>query len=354
MIQSAKLPTILNKIIRVFDITKPNTKPKMFEPVSGILFWDDIANEKYNEIHDEITSNYWKPNDVSMSEDVVHWINRMNDEEKELYKTGIGVLATLDSVSTYFDTIASHYIQDSAIKAVMSFIAGIESIHNKSYTYTMSSLVSKEVSQEAFERPKKNPFIIKRDALMMDVFNNFVQNPTVTNFAKSLVAMSGLEGVSFVNGFTPFYHFNRNNKMFGTGTIIQYIQRDETQHSYFQSVVVRDIMTQYPEVNTPEFAEWCYKFYEDLVSLERDFCEDLYKDIYDIDLDEVSEYIGYRANVVLDNLGLDKIFPAKKNPMLWIKAFEPENLNNVKRDFFEDKEINYKKVSEDSNGWGEL
>lgn len=348
-----KNETVLQKITSVFNINEPDRKVRMFDKVSGILFWDNISNEKYNEIHEEMIDKFWIPKEVSMSGDATHWINKMSEEEKEIFKTGIGVLATLDSVSSYFDKIASDYIHDSAIKACMAFVASMETIHNKSYTYTMSSLVSKEESMEAFERPKKMESVAKRNEVIMTVFDEFLMKPTVLNFAKSLVAMSGLEGVAFVNGFTPFYYLNDNGKMIGTGSIIQFIQRDETIHTDLQTTIVNDISEQYPEdIDREEFEAWCHNFFSILVELEQEFCRELYTDIYDIDVDEVSAFIGYRANIVLDNLKMKKIFPAKQNPMKWIEAFNPDNLNNVKTDFFEDKERNYTKTTK--NGWDML
>lgn len=344
----------LTKIVRVFDEKLNNSAPRMFDEVSGILFWDDISNQVYYDVYKTMRDNFWVPDDVSMNQDIVHWNTIMSDEEKELYKNGISVLAVLDSIATFFDKIASDYIRDSAIKAVMAWIASQETIHNESYTYVFSSLLPKDESLEVFERPKKNEFVIRRNKMMMELFDNFLKERTIENFVKAIVGMSGLEGLCFINGFTPFYHFNRNNKMFGTGTIIQYIQRDEVQHSYFQTVLVRDILTQYPEYNTEEFGMFVYNFFDKLVKLEKEFCEDLYKDTPDIDIEEVKEYIEFRANLLLDNLGLDKIFPPKKNPMPWITAFDPDNLNNTKRDFFEDKEINYVKPTESVNGWDEL
>lgn len=344
----------LKKIVKVLDEEMSNRGNRIFDDVSGILFWDDIGNQAYYELIKTMREFFWIPEEVSMHGDKNQWYTNMVDKDQELYKDGISVLASLDSIATFFDTIAAHYIKDPAVKANMAFIAGMESIHNESYTYAPSSFMTKSELLEIFERPKKNPFIVKRNRIMMDHFDNFLNEPTIENFAKSLVAMAGLEGLCFVNGFTPFYHFNRDGKMFGTGKIIQYIQRDEVQHSYFQTLLVRDILTQYPENNTEEFAQFAYDFFKDLVKHEKEFCEDLYKNHPEIDIFEVKEYIEFRANQILDNLGLDKIFAVKKNPMLWIKAFEPENANNTKTDFFEDKESNYTKPTESSNGWDDL
>ncbi|WP_255256037.1 ribonucleotide-diphosphate reductase subunit beta [Priestia megaterium] len=326
----------------------------MFDDVSGILFWDDIYNQAYYTLLQEMRENFWTPDEVSLSQDTIDWGSVMSENEKELFKNAIGILAVLDSIATYFDNIAVNYIRDSAIKALMAYIAAMETIHNESYTYNLASLVSRSEALEVFERPKNNEFMIRRNRLMMDLFDDFMEERSVLSFAKALVAMAGLEGLCFVNGFTPFYHFNRNNKMFGSGTIIRFIQRDEVQHSYAQTVLVRDILTQYPELNKEEFADFVYDFFTKLVKLEQEFCEDLYKDTPEVDVYEVQEYVGFRANLILDNLGLTKIFPAKKNPMPWITAFDPDNANNTKTDFFEDKESNYTKTSQDKNDWDDL
>lgn len=344
----------LTRQVRILIESLKNKASRIFDDVSGLLFWDDVNNPAYYEIYREMRGNFWIPDEVSMAKDIQHWLNEMDPKERALFKTSIGVLASLDAVATVFDKIAADFIRDSSIKANMSFIGAMETIHNESYTYIMSSLVGKDEAKEIFEEPKTNPFIVKRNRIMMNHFDNFLSELTISTFLKGLVAMAALEGLCFTNGFTPFYHFNRNNKLFGTGTIIQYIQRDEAQHSFFQTLLVRDIMTQYPEQNTEEFANFVYDFFNELVELEKEFCEDLYKDTPDIDIEEIKLYIEYKANLLLDGLGLDKTFNTKKNPMPWIVAYDPANLNSVKRDFFEDKEINYKKSNETDNGWGDL
>jgi ribonucleoside-diphosphate reductase beta chain len=346
----------LTKQVRVFDESLRNNGNGLFEPQSGILFWDDISKQIYYDLYKEMRGNFWIPEEINMQGDYSHWHNPdvMSESEQTLFGNGIGTLASLDSIATQFDDLVARFIKNSAVRAVMACTGFFESIHNESYTYNMSSLVTKRETLEVFEFAKQNPFVLKRNKFMMKIFDEFLKEQTVENLLKGLVAMSALEGVCFVNGFTPFYHFMRNNKMFGTGRIIQYIQRDEVQHSYFQTILVRDILTQYPEYNTPEFSQWIYDFFTELVELEKEFCDDLYKDIYDIDIYEVKENVEFRANLVLDNLGLDQIFYTKKNPMPWILAFDPENANNVKTDFFEDKETNYVKPNETDNGWGEL
>lgn len=343
----------LQKQVRLLDVTKENGATKMFEPNSGILFWDDIYNSEYYDVVKAMRDVFWQPQEVGMSKDVRHF-DAMTEEEKELFKNAAGQLASLDSVATVYDAEAFSFIQDPAVKACMAYIMATESIHNESYTYILSTLVTKEESKKAFRFAKENEHLVKRNNMITEHFKNFAENPTIDNFLKAQVANSALEGISFTNGFTPFYHFMRNGKMFSSGKIIQYIQQDETQHSYFQSMVVRDVLTQYPKYNTEEFADWVYDFAKDLVSLEQDFTEALYKDIEMIDVYEVQLFVEFRANQLLDSLGLTKIFETKNNPMKWVDAFHPDNFNAKKTDFFENDELNYKDANEDNNSWDEL
>ena len=343
----------ISKQVRIYNIERPNTEKRMFDEQSGILNWNKINNSFYYDFMKQLREKFWIPSEVSIVKDYSDWQNKMSEEEKTTFKRGVGILASLDSVAEVFDYHASQYIKDPSIKALMSMIAYNEITHNESYSYVLSSIVPDEVADEVFNYPKEDPFMIKRNEKIMEVLNKFINEPTVVNFVKAEVANALLEGISFTNGFTPFYHFARNGKMFGMAEIIEYIQAEEQIHSMVQGTIVRDILTQYPEYNTEELSQWIDDFTKKIVLHEQEYCKDLYKDTKDIDMYEVIKFIEYRANIMLDNLGLTKIFDTKKNPMAWIDAFDPENRNRKKEDFFEKREKNYGLTSGD-NGWDDL
>ncbi|WWT40180.1 ribonucleotide reductase of class Ia (aerobic) beta subunit [Staphylococcus phage PT94] len=345
--------TQLEKQVRIYNIDKANSNGKMFEEQSGILNWNDIYNNSYYDFMKQLRQAFWIPSEVSVAKDVSDWKNKMTDQEKQVFKRGVGILASLDSVAEVYDYHASQYIKDPSIKALMSMIAYNEITHNESYSYVLSSIVPDSEAREIFNYPKEDKFMIERNKRIMEELNSFIENPTVTNFVKAQVANAILEGVSFTNGFTPFYYFARNGKMFGMSEIIEYIQKEEQIHSMVQGTIVRDVLTQYPEYNTEELTEWIYDFVKEIVLHEQEYCKDLYKEVDDIDMYEVIKFIEYRANIMLDNLGLSKIFDTKKNPMPWINAFDPQNRNRKKEDFFEKREKNYELTSGD-NGWDDL
>ncbi len=150
----------------------------------------------------------------------------MSEEEKTLYKRAISQLVLLDSISTAIDGEFASYIKNPAIKAIMSYIASQESIHNESYTYIATTFMTKEEAIEVFSIPKTDKLILGASELILDEFSKFIEDPTPLTMIYALVAMAALEGIRFTNGFTPFYLFNKNKKMLGTGQIIQLIQRE--------------------------------------------------------------------------------------------------------------------------------
>lgn len=342
----------LKKQVRIYDINSNNTESKMFEQQSGILNWNDIQNSEYYDFMKQLREKFWIPSEVSIAQDYRDWQNKMSDEEKTMFKRGVGILASLDSVAEVYDALASQYIKDPSIKALMSMIAYNEITHNESYSYVLSSIVPDYEADEVFNYPKNDKYMINRNERIMEQLNNFANKPTIDNFVKAQVANAVLEGVSFTNGFTPFYHLNRNGKMFGMGEIIEYIQAEEQIHTMVQGTIVRDVLTQYPDYNTEELTEWIYDFVREIVEHEQEYCKSLYAEIESIDMYEVLGYVEYKGNMILDNLGLTKIFKTKKNPMPWINAFDPQNRNRKKDDFFEKREKNYDLFSD--NDWDDL
>lgn len=214
----------LNKHIRLFDGTKPNLAKTILDEHSGVLYWDEQADAYYN-VWKEMTANFWISSEVTLKQDVVDWVSKMTDEEKEFFKRGISQLVVLDSVATVADGLFSAYIKNPAIKAIMAYVASQESIHNESYTYMATSFMTKEEAQEVFERPKTDEQIVEANNLILEQFENFVKDPSPETLLKGLVAMAMLEGIRFTNGFTPFYLLARNNRMVNSSSIINLIQR---------------------------------------------------------------------------------------------------------------------------------
>lgn len=319
---------------------------------SGILNWNDIAYPHWYKMYKRLVGNYWQADEVNMGSDVKQFPT-LSEAEQDAYLKIIGLLSTLDGPQTRIALLISLYATDPSVQSIMAVIAQQEAVHNESYSYVLSSVVSLDEQNKSFNFGRKDPVLLKRNARIMEHYNNFAKEPTIENILKTMVYTALLEGLFFYSGFAFFYNLARSNKMVGTSTMISYINRDELEHGRFISELFRATLAENPELNNPEFIEWVYDQFRTSVELETEWSEYVLKDIKGIDLEEMAGYVKYRANKMLRMMGLSEIYPEYvNNPMKWIRAYV-DNFDGTKTDFFEQKSRQYTKTS-DLNGFDDL
>ncbi|HLS65677.1 MAG TPA: ribonucleotide-diphosphate reductase subunit beta [Pseudogracilibacillus sp.] len=319
---------------------------------SGILNWNDIAYPHWYNMYKRLVGNYWQADEVNMASDIKQF-PELSEAEKDAYLKIIGLLSTLDAPQTRTALLFSLYATDPAVQSIMAVIAQQEAVHNESYSYVLSSVVSLAEQNESFELGRKDPVLLKRNEKIMHYYNTFVEEPTIENILKTMVYTILLEGMFFYSGFAFFYHLARNNKMVGTSTMVSYINRDELEHGRFISEMFRATLAENPEYNNEEMITFVYDSFKDSVELEIEWSEYVLKDLEGIDLEEMAGYVKYRANKMLRMMGLQEQYPEYvENPMKWIRAYA-DNFDSTKTDFFEQKSRQYTKTS-DLNGFDDL
>ncbi|HLR69749.1 ribonucleotide-diphosphate reductase subunit beta [Virgibacillus alimentarius] len=319
---------------------------------SGILNWNDIAYPHWYKMYKRLIGNYWQADEVNMSGDVKQFPS-LSKEEQDAYLKIIGLLSTLDGPQTRTALLLSLYATDPSVQSIMAVIAQQEAVHNESYSYVLSSVVSLDEQNESFQLGRKDPVLLKRNENIIGTYNAFVENPTIENILKTMVYTALLEGMFFYSGFAFFYNLARHNKMVGTSTMISYINRDELEHGRFIAELFRATLAENPEYNTGSFIEWVYDHFKESVELEIEWSSYVLADVEGIDLIEMAGYIKYRANKMLRMMGLEEIYPDHvENPMKWIRAYV-DNFDGTKTDFFEQRSRQYTKTS-DLNGFDDL
>jgi len=319
---------------------------------SGILNWNDIAYPHWYKIYKRLIGNYWQADEVDMTSDVREFKN-LSEAEKDAYLKIIGLLSTLDAPQTRTALLISLYATDPSIQSIMAVIAQQEAVHNESYSYVLSSVVSLDEQNTSFQLGRTDEILLKRNDAIMKHYNAFVEEPTIENILKTLVYTVLLEGMFFYSGFAFFYNLARHNKMVGTSTMVSYINRDELEHGRFISELFRATLGENPEYNTEEFTTWVYEAFNESVELEIEWSTYVLEGLEGIDLVEMSGYIKYRANKMLRMMGLSEIYPDYvENPMKWIRAYV-DSFDDTKTDFFEQRSRQYTKTSE-LNGFDDL
>lgn len=319
---------------------------------SGILNWNDIAYPHWYKIYKRLVGNYWQADEVSMASDVKQFPT-LTKEEQDAYLKIIGLLSTLDAPQTRTALLLSLYATDASVQSIMAVIAQQEAVHNESYSYVLSSVVSLDDQNEAFNLGRTDPVLLKRNQYITKQYNRFVEEPTIENILKTMVYTALLEGMFFYSGFAFFYNLARHNKMVGTSTMVSYINRDELEHGRFISELFRATLAENKEYNNREMIDWIYNTFKTSVELEIEWSSYVLAEVEGIDLEEMAGYVKYRANKMLRMMGLNEIYlDYVENPMKWIRAYV-DNFDGTKTDFFEQKSRQYTKTS-DLNGFDDL
>lgn len=338
---------------KTLEPLNPNKSTGLFGgQSSGILNWNDIAYPHWYKIYKRLVGNYWQADEVNMSSDVKQFPT-LTKAEQDAYLKIIGLLSTLDAPQTRTALLLSLYATDASVQSIMAVIAQQEAVHNESYSYVLSSVVSLDEQNKSFQLGRTDPVLLKRNEDVTNQYNAFVEEPTLDNILKTMVYTALLEGMFFYSGFAFFYNLARHNKMVGTSTMVSYINRDELEHGRFIAELFRATLTENPEYNTPEFADWVYSSFRKSVELEIEWSNYVLRDVEGIDLEEMAGYVKYRANKMLRMMGLSEVYPEfVENPMKWIRAYV-DNFDGTKTDFFEQKSRQYTKTS-DLNGFDDL
>lgn len=138
----------------------------------------------------------------------------------------------------------------------------------------------------------------------------------------------------------------------GIGTLIQYINRDETQHTFGIVVLIKKIMGEY-NLSHSEVEKFTHDLFTEIVTAEKALSASFFEGYAGINTIQTQQYVEFRANSILGNIGFEQIFTTVRNPMRWITAYDSTNLSNQKDDFFE-KKVNYYSKPDQGNGFDDL
>ena len=341
--------------VKLFDPSKQNRPSAILNgESSGILNWDDIKYPQFYSIYKSLLANFWTPFEINMASDSKQY-KELSSEERDAFRNIIGLLAILDSVQPKFFSGVESYLSDDSIRSNLTVAAQQEVVHNHSYSYTLSS-VENEANQDIAFQTAKRKEVYERNALVIDYYENFLNNNNLENLIKGLIASIVLEGINFYSAFAFFYNLARHQKMVGTSTMISYIQRDELVHQFLVAQIIKLLVEENKEELTFDITEFAHSLFRDAVEKENEWSRHVLKDITEIDLDEMEGYIKYRANKCLSMINVAPIYEGvDENSMKWIRAYVSEGVDQdlTKTDFFEQKSRQYAKVTDD-NGFDDL
>lgn len=287
--------------------------------------WNKVQDDKDKEVWDRLTVNFWLPEKIPISGDILKW-EVMDPLEKDLVRKVFVGLTLLDTIQ---GTVGAPSLIDDAATpheaAVLSNIAFMEHVHAKSYSNIFSTLCSTPEIDAAFKWVTVDVNLQAKAKRVTEEYLNS-DHPL-----KRKAASVFLEGFMFYSGFFLPLRLSTRGKLPNTADMIKLIIRDEGIHGYyigykFQQAFAKET----PEVQE-EIRQWCLDLLQDLYKDEQRYTESLYTEIGWVE--DVMAFLHYNANKALDNLGFAPMFEPKLcdvDPAV-LTALAPDNENH---DFF--------------------
>lgn len=293
-------------------------------PIAAIN-WNEVPDEKDQEVWDRLTGNFWLPEKVPVSNDIKNW-EMFNDQERLATMrvfTGLTLLDTIQgtvgAVSLIPDAITPHE------EAVLTNIAFMESVHAKSYSNIFMTLASTAEINDAFRWSEENEYLQNKAKIILDFYDG--EDPLKRKIASTL-----LESFLFYSGFYLPMYWSSHGKLTNTADMIRLIIRDEAVHGYYIGYKYQRGLEKVSQARRDELKEHTFDLVFELYDNEIQYTEDLYDELGWTE--DAKKFLRYNANKALNNLGYEGLFPAddtKVSPAI-LSALSPNADEN--HDFF--------------------
>jgi ribonucleoside-diphosphate reductase beta chain len=287
--------------------------------------WNKIQDDKDLEVWNRLTSNFWLPEKVPLSNDIPAWQGLTPAQQQLTIRvfTGLTLLDTIQNTvgapSLMPDSLTPHE------EAVMSNISFMEAVHARSYSSIFSTLCQTKDVDAAYAWSEENAPLKKKAHLMLARYQ--ADEPL-----KKKIASVFLESFLFYSGFWLPMYWSSRGKLTNTADLIRLIIRDEAVHGYYIGYKYQKGLEKVSEAEREALKDFAFDLLMDLYDNELAYTEALYADSGWVD--EVKAFLCYNANKALMNLGYEALFPAEMaevNPAI-LAALSPNADEN--HDFF--------------------
>jgi ribonucleoside-diphosphate reductase beta chain len=307
--------------------------------------WNKIEDQIDLEVWNRLTSNFWLPEKVPISNDIPSW-GTLREDEKLLTMRVFTGLTMLDTIQGTVGAVA--LIPDARTQheeAVYTNISFMESVHAKSYSSVFSTLCSTNDIDEAFRWSEDNPYLQKKAEIVLGYYHG--NDPEKRKIASTL-----LESFLFYSGFYLPMYWSSRAKLTNTADLIRLIIRDEAVHGYYIGYKLQQAYNESSPERQEELKNYTYDLLMELYDNEIRYTADLYDGIGLTE--DVKKFLHYNANKALMNLGFDALFPKEQcdvNPAI-LSALSPNADEN--HDFFSGSGSSYvigKQESTEDEDW---
>lgn len=313
---------------------------------ASAINWNRVQDDKDFEVWNRLTSNFWLPEKIPLSNDINSW-RSLNYKERNLTIRIFTSLTLLDTIQNRYGVVS--LVPDAVTpheEAVLSNIGFMEAVHARSYSSIFSTLCDTRDVDAAYIWSEKNFYLQNKAKCILDQYH--LKNESL----KKKIASVFLESFLFYSGFWLPMYWSSRAKLTNTADLIRLIIRDEAVHSYYIGYKYQKQLKKVSLTKQKELKDFAISFLTELYENELTYTEEVYeKEDWKKD---VKAFIRYNANKALMNLGYESFFPFSEtmvNPAI-LSALSPSSDEN--HDFFSGSGSSYvigKAVETEDDDW---
>ncbi|AUF83380.1 class 1b ribonucleoside-diphosphate reductase subunit beta [Mesoplasma syrphidae] len=261
--------------------------------------WNFINDEKDLEVWTRVTQNFWLPEKIPVSNDIVSWKTLTPEWQQLVTRTFTG-LTLLDTIqATVGDTAQINNALTDHEQVIYTNFAFMVGVHARSYGTIFSTLCSSEQIEEAHE------WVIETESLQARA-RALIPYYVGTDPLKSKVAAAMMPGFLLYGGFYLPFYLSARGKMPNTSDIIRLILRDKVIHNYYSGYKYQRKVEKLSPEKQAEMKTFVFDLLFELIDLEKNYLTELYAD-FGLAEDAI-KFSVYNAGKFLQNLGYDSPF----------------------------------------------
>lgn len=288
-------------------LLKPELKRFILLPIQHHDIW---------KMYQQAESSIWFASEVNLSQDIVDWEHKLNDDERHFISYVLAFFAGSDGLVS--ENLVTRFAREISVQEARMFYifqGMIEGIHSLVYGQLIETLIKEPTEREQlFMAIERIPVITKK----AEWAYKYIESKEAT-FAERLVGFACIEGIFFSGSFASIFWLKKRGLMPGLGFSNALISRDEGLHCSFACLLYRNYV-----VNKLS-REKLESIVTDAVNLEIQFLtEALPVRLIGMNADLMGQYIKYVADHLLVSLGSRKVYHAS-NPFDFMENISMES-----------------------------
>ncbi|KAJ1872885.1 Ribonucleotide-diphosphate reductase (RNR), small subunit [Coemansia sp. RSA 990] len=310
---------------RVVEVDEPILRPN---PDRFVMF--PIKYHEIWEMYKKHEASFWTAEEIDLSQDMNHWDNRLNDNERHFIKYVLAFFAASDGIVN--ENLVQNFSTEVQIPEARSFYGFqmmIENIHSETYSLLIDTYIRDSKERDFLFHAIDNIPCIRKKA---DWALRWIENRDA-KFGVRLVAFAAVEGIFFSGSFASIFWLKKRGLMPGLAFSNELICRDEVLHTDFACLL-------FHHLQNPPSGELVQQIITEAVVIEQEFLsEALPVSLIGMNAKLMCQYIEFVADRLLVALGQPKKYHAT-NPFDFMDMISMQGKTN----FFEKRVSDYQKA----------